>query len=193
MARDLSKEQRQELRDLFDNYDLNKDGLITLKELRLALLATGVDTTEAELYDLLRAIERHQDEPIEISFDDFLRMMAPRLHDIESEENLRHAFEAFNRMGLGYFTALDLHFVMNCFGVVISEEDAQILMTDMSPRGRRNNAVTLQEFLDYMMQWDDNEPGMSNKNFHISHLPYANKRATKMEMKMKMEKNKKNT
>lgn len=152
MALDLSKEQRQELRDVFDNYDLNKDGLITLKELRLALLATGMDTTEAELYDLLRAIERHQDEPIEINFDDFLRMMVPRLHDIESEENLRHAFEAFNRMGLGYFTALDLHFVMNCFGVVISEEDAQILMNDMSPRGRRNNTVTRQEFLDFMMK-----------------------------------------
>lgn len=150
MERDLSNAQREELRDLFDNHDLNHDGFITIKEFRLALMDTGVDTTEAELYDLLRAIDRHQDESIEISFNDFVRMMVPRLRDIESEENLRHAFEAFNRMGLGYFTALDLHFVMGCFGVKISEEDAQLLMTDMSPRGRRNNCVTLQEFLDYL-------------------------------------------
>jgi len=106
MSQYPSAEQLSELKELFEKFDLNEDGQISPMELRLLMRSAGVEPTEAELYDLIRTVGA--DANSQISFHEYLLFMAPLLRDIESEENLRHAFEAFNRHGYGFFDANDL-------------------------------------------------------------------------------------
>lgn len=148
MPLELTAQLQLELRELFDAYDQNHDGFISARDMRLAIADTGADTTEAELYDLLRAMNADYADH-GVSFDEFQRTIVPRLHDIESDENLRHAFDAFDRMGHGYFTAFDLRIVMGNYGVVIDKEDFDLLMSDLTCK-RGDNRVTLSEFLEYM-------------------------------------------
>lgn len=129
MPQNLSDEQLEELRDVFNKFDENGDGSISHKELRLMLRTVGMEPTEAELYDLIRMVDL--DANSMIGLNEFLQFMAPRFRDIESEENLQHAFEAFNRSGYGFFDAHDLRIVMGNFGELLTEQESVILLADM--------------------------------------------------------------
>ncbi|XP_034478831.1 calmodulin-A [Drosophila innubila] len=142
----LTSEQLEELRDVFEKFDANNDGFISHKELRLMLRTVGMEPTEAELYDLIRVVDL--DSNSMISFNEYLQFMAHRLRDIESEENLRLAFEAFNRTGYGFFDAHDLRIVMGNFGELLTEQDSAILLSDMDIKNEQR--IHLHEFLAYM-------------------------------------------
>jgi len=146
MPKYLSADQLSELKEVFDKFDLNKDGNICAKELRLMMRAVGVEPTEAELYDLIRTVDL--DENSRISFNEFLQFMAPRLRDVESEENLRHAFKAFNRTGYGFFDAHDLRIVMGNFGELLTDQECGILLSEMDFKNEQR--IHLKEFLAYM-------------------------------------------
>ncbi|KAM8711229.1 hypothetical protein ACLKA7_000379 [Drosophila subpalustris] len=146
MTKYLSTEQLEELRELFDKFDENKDGNISPKELRLMMRAVGMEPTEAELYDLIRVVDL--DANSVINFHEFLQFMTPRLCDIESEQNLRIAFNAFNRNGFGFFDAHDLRIVLANFGELITEKEASLLLADMDVKNEQR--IHFKEFLAYM-------------------------------------------
>ncbi len=69
---ELTEEQRQEVRDAFDLFDINKDGAIDYHELKVAMRALGFEVKKADVLKILK--DNDKDGRGLISFDDFNRV-----------------------------------------------------------------------------------------------------------------------
>jgi calmodulin len=74
----------------------------------------GQNPTEAELHDMIGEIDTQGNETIE--FPEFLTMMARKMQDPDSEEEIKEAFKVFDKDGTGYISAEELKHVMTNLG-----------------------------------------------------------------------------
>ena len=58
-----------------------------------------------------------------IDFPEFLTMMARKMKDTDSEEEIREAFRVFDKDGNGYISAAELRHVMTNLGEKLTDEE----------------------------------------------------------------------
>ena len=69
----ITDEQRKELQDIFDQFDKDKDGKISDKELKNAIVSMGQNPTDDEINEMMREVDLNQDGKID--FDEFCKLM----------------------------------------------------------------------------------------------------------------------
>ena len=99
MADQLTEEQIAEFREAFSLFDKDGDGTITTKELGTVMRSLGQNPTEAELADMINEVDA--DGNGSIDFPEFLTMMARKMKDTDSEEEILEAFKVFDKDGNG--------------------------------------------------------------------------------------------
>uniref|UniRef100_A0A8D0EI66 EF-hand domain-containing protein n=1 Tax=Strix occidentalis caurina TaxID=311401 RepID=A0A8D0EI66_STROC len=90
MAERLSEEKIAEFKEAFSLFDRDGDGCITTKELGTVMRSLGQNPTEAELQDMVGEVDA--DGSGTIDFPEFLSLMARKMRDTDSEEEIREAF-----------------------------------------------------------------------------------------------------
>lgn len=88
---------------------IDGDGSITTKELGTVMRSLGQNPTEAELQDMVNEIDADGDGTID--FPEFLTMMARKMKDTDSEEEIKEAFRVFDKDGNGFISAAELRHV----------------------------------------------------------------------------------
>ena len=75
-----------------------------------------------------------------IDFEEFLQMMAKKMQDTDSEEELREAFRVFDKDGNGYISAAELRHVMTNLGEKLTDDevDEMIKEADLDGDGMVN-------------------------------------------------------
>merc|ERR1711933_193744 len=75
-----------------------------------------------------------------IDFPEFLTMMARKMKDTDSEEEIREAFRVFDKDGNGFISAAELRHVMTNLGEKLTdeEEDEMIREADIDRDGQVN-------------------------------------------------------
>ena len=75
-----------------------------------------------------------------IDFEEFLLMMARKMKDTDSEEELREAFRVFDKDGNGFISAAELRHVMTNLGEKLTDEevDEMIKEADLDGDGMVN-------------------------------------------------------
>ena len=75
-----------------------------------------------------------------IDFPEFLTMMAKKMKDADSEEELREAFKVFDKDGNGFISAAELRHVMTNLGEKLTDEevDEMIREADLDGDGQVN-------------------------------------------------------
>ena len=75
-----------------------------------------------------------------IDFPEFLTMMAKKMKDTDSEEELREAFKVFDKDGNGFISAAELRHVMTNLGEKLTDEevDEMIREADLDGDGQVN-------------------------------------------------------
>lgn len=68
--RDLTDDQRQEIKEAFDVFDTDNDNYLDYHELKVAMRALGFDSKKPEVLQILRDHDRHGRRMI--SFEDFM-------------------------------------------------------------------------------------------------------------------------
>jgi calmodulin len=86
------------------------DGTITTKELGTVMRSLGQNPTEAELQDMINEVDADGNGTID--FPEFLTMMARKMRDTDSEEEIK----VFDKDGNGYISAAELRHVMTNLG-----------------------------------------------------------------------------
>uniref|UniRef100_A0A674BB74 Calmodulin n=1 Tax=Salmo trutta TaxID=8032 RepID=A0A674BB74_SALTR len=83
-------------KEAFSLFDKDGDGTITTKELGTVMRSLGQNPTEAELQDMINEVDADGNGTID--FPEFLTMMARKMKDTDSEEEIREAFRVFDKV-----------------------------------------------------------------------------------------------
>mmetsp|Transcript_97726 Transcript_97726/g.203928 ORF Transcript_97726/g.203928 Transcript_97726/m.203928 type:complete len:148 (+) Transcript_97726:106-549(+) len=145
MADTLIEEQIAEFKETFDAFDEDEDQKLSRKELGKLLNSLGQNPTEEDLTNMMADAEGEE----RIDFPDFLSLMARKMKDTDTEEELIEAFKVFDRDGDGFITAGELRDSMTHLGEGLShiEVDEMIKEADLDGDGQ----INYDEFVKMMM------------------------------------------
>ena len=80
-----------------------------------------------------------------ISFDEFLALMARKMRDTDSDEEMVEAFKVFDRDQNGLIQKDELKKVMEILGEQVTNEEIEEMMIIADPDG--DNAISYEKFL----------------------------------------------
>lgn len=147
MTKALTEEELDELKEAFNNYDLNNDGVISTMELGIVLRQIGQNPTEAEILEMIKDLDK--DENSAIDFDAFCTVMSDKMMDNDGEQGIRDAFRVFDVDGNGFITATELCHVSAHLGETLSLEEANEMILSAKPDGSRQ--MSCDDFINFMI------------------------------------------
>jgi len=80
----------------------------------------GQNPTEAELQDMVNEVDADGNGTID--FPEFLTMMARKMKDTDSAEEIKEAFKVFDKDGNGLISATELRHIMTNLGEKLTDE-----------------------------------------------------------------------
>ena len=140
----ISEEKLAELRDAFQVFDQDNDGIITIIELG-NILRKFVTITQQNLKDMISDIDLDGSESI--NFKEFLDLMCTITKE-DKEEEMLDLFRIYDRNSKGYITREDLKIIMGHLEEKIMDEELDELMKDYDLEG--NGQLNFEEFKDLM-------------------------------------------
>ncbi|KAF2020672.1 EF-hand [Aaosphaeria arxii CBS 175.79] len=163
---ELSEEQREEIVEAFNLFDLDKDQFIDYHELKVAMRALGFDLPKQEILSILHthgvqstapsaptnskakqaAQQAYQAPPrLLLSFQAFQTLMAQRILSRDPTEEIIRAFELFDEGGKGKITLQDLQRVARELGENLREDEMQAMIEEFDMDG--DAAISKDEFI----------------------------------------------
>ena len=143
----ISDEQRKELQDVFDQFDKDKDGKISGKELQNAMISMGQNPTEEEINEMMNEVDLNRDGKID--FDEFMILMSKSSPDTQTEDEVINAFRVFDKEGNGLISSVELKHIMMSIGDKMPEEEADEMVNEADID--EDGMINYEEFVRMMM------------------------------------------
>ena len=131
----------------------------------------GQNPTEAELMDMIQEVSSKvlqdiinhlscsdvrvfvfqidADNSGSIDFPEFLTMMARKMKDTDSEEEILEAFKVFDKDGNGFISAAELRHIMTNLGEKLTDEEVDEMIREADIDG--DGQINYEEFVKMMM------------------------------------------
>lgn len=138
----LSEEQEDEIREVFDLFDVAENGTVARKELKLMMRALGVEARK----ETLARLQAGKTGPLE--FDEFLGLMTQILNEKEIQEEMMKVFNLFDADGSGKITFANLKAVAERLSENVSDEELHEMIKEADTD--RDGAVNAAEFVRIM-------------------------------------------
>ncbi|XP_068663741.1 probable calcium-binding protein CML10 [Aristolochia californica] len=135
-----------DLRHVFDKFDANGDGKISLSELDAMLRCLGCQGTPDEAEAMMQAADLDGDGFI--SLDEFISVNKSETDSVKCMEDLRNAFTVFDRDKNGVITAEELYHVLRSMGEKTSLAECKSMIKGIDKNG--DGAVNFEEFIQMM-------------------------------------------
>lgn len=146
----LTEENVEEYKEAFMLFDKDEDGVISFTELGVIMKSLGQRPTENELEALVSAVI-HKDRD-QIEFNEFLRLMAKNMAEIDTERNLKEAFRVFDKDDDGYLLVGELRRVMTSLGEKMSSEEVDDMIREADKNG--DGKINYAEFVHALKNGD---------------------------------------
>jgi len=104
----------------------------------------GQNPTEAELQDMINEVDADGNGTID--FPEFLTMMARKMKDTDSAEEIKEAFKVFDKDGNGYISAAELRHIMTNLGEKLTDEEVDEMIREADVDG--DGQINYDEFVD---------------------------------------------
>ncbi|KAI1877917.1 uncharacterized protein JN550_000099 [Neoarthrinium moseri] len=137
MARELSPEEIQVFKDLFDSYDPDKDGSITVEEFaKVMSSAPGKQPTQAEVEQIIKEVDLDGDGTI--NFNEFITMMTGQPYPPKDEEDAEYskAWKEYEPSLNGSITASQFRQLMNGLGDPVTDVEVEQLLNNVDGEGK---------------------------------------------------------
>ncbi|ODN73667.1 hypothetical protein L202_07214 [Cryptococcus amylolentus CBS 6039] len=144
--RALTEDQRGEIREAFDLFDVDKDGAIDYHEFKVAMRALGFDVKKGEVMKLLKEFGG---EDGLMDFGGFERIMTEKILSRNPEHELRRAFELFDDDRSGKISLKNLRRVAKELGETLGEDELQAMIDEFDLD--QDGEINLEEFLAIML------------------------------------------
>ncbi|XP_077957306.1 calcium-binding protein 2 isoform X1 [Gasterosteus aculeatus] len=146
--RELRPEELDELREAFVEFDRNKKGYISHRDLGECMRTMGYMPTEMELIELSQQICGGK-----LDFEDFVELMGPKMlaetADMIGVKELRDAFKEFDSNGDGQISLTELREAMKkLMGEQVTNREINEILRDVDLNG--DGLVDFEEFVRMM-------------------------------------------
>ena len=124
----LVDERNKEFKEIFELFDVDKDGKLSRKELNSILKSLGQDLVEDN--------PEFEDDEINTnlySFNDFTFIMNNRAKDCDIENELLSVFLKYDTEKKGFISGSDFIMIMEIIGSRFSQEEIKELVIELDP------------------------------------------------------------
>ncbi|KNE65459.1 hypothetical protein AMAG_11082 [Allomyces macrogynus ATCC 38327] len=142
----LTDDQRAEVREAFELFDTDKDGILDYHEVKVAMRALGFDVKKAEVLKLLR--DAGGNGAMTLAYADFVAIMTEKLLARDPRDELRKAFALFDGDRRGKITVRDLRRVAKEVGEPLDDDELQCMIDEFDLDG--DGEIDENEFLSIM-------------------------------------------
>eukprot|EP00928_Gymnodinium_smaydae_P090485 TRINITY_DN74279_c0_g1_i1.p1 TRINITY_DN74279_c0_g1~~TRINITY_DN74279_c0_g1_i1.p1 ORF type:complete len:150 (-),score=52.92 TRINITY_DN74279_c0_g1_i1:65-514(-) len=147
MADQLTEEEISEFKEAFSLFDKDKSGNISASELGQVMKQLGQSATQAEVKAMVDEIDA--DGSGEIDFPEFLSLMARKMKDTSTEEEIIEAFRVFDKDHTGYIARPEFRKVLLEYGEKLTDAEADEIEKDADPDG--DGKINYEELVKMMM------------------------------------------
>ncbi|KAI8503147.1 centrin-3 [Branchiostoma floridae] len=131
--RELTEEQKQEIKEAFELFDTDKDHAIDYHELKVAMRALGFDVKKADVLKILRDYDREATG--KISYEDFSEVMTDMMLDRDPREEVMKAFRLFDDDDSGKISLRNLRRVARELGENMTDEELRAMIDEFDKDG----------------------------------------------------------
>jgi calmodulin len=118
----------KECKIVFDMFDKDKDGLISINKLGDIMRILGAAPSKIELDNLIYNLESNNNNLI--SFDNFLILLKNKLENQYSEEDIINEFRKLDKNGNGKISESDLRNLMSKYENPLSNEEIEEIIKE---------------------------------------------------------------
>jgi calmodulin len=147
----IPKEVLSEYREIFDSYDINKNGKIERKEMKIILKKIGKNGTQEEIDEIWRAMNKI-DSDSTISFDDFIEFINRfnLTKNSMSTDDIINAFQIFDRNHDGTISINEFKHILMDLGQKLSEKEVEEIIQDID--FNEDGKLNYREFVEFWQQ-----------------------------------------
>ena len=137
------KEYLQAYKEAFDLIDVNKDGEITMDELKKFFFGLGEKLTDSDIQDMINEADFEGNGTI--TFESFVKLLDGKLRSEEVQEEIIETFKKFDVDNNGLIGPEDIYNLLHSFNqdITIGEAEDMIKNVDIDDDGM----VNYQEFV----------------------------------------------
>ncbi|XP_048874826.1 centrin-3 isoform X2 [Brienomyrus brachyistius] len=144
--RELTEEQKQEIKEAFELFDTDKDKEIDYHELKVAMRALGFDVKKSDVLKILKDYDREGSG--KITFDDFNEVVTEKMLERDPQEEIMKAFKLFDDDDSGKISLRNLRRVARELGENISDEELRAMIDEFDTDG--DGEINQEEFISIM-------------------------------------------
>ncbi|KAI5969675.1 CDC31 [Candida margitis] len=125
---ELLDEQKLEIREAFELFDMNGDGCLDYHETKVAFKALGFELTKRQVLDIIR--EYDTDDTHLITYDNFFKTVGEMILKRDPLDEIRRAFKLFDIDGTGKISVRNLRKISKDLGENLSDEELQAMIDE---------------------------------------------------------------
>ncbi|KAL2542714.1 putative calcium-binding protein CML16 [Abeliophyllum distichum] len=144
----LQSDQLTQLKEIFDRFDMDRDGSLTQLEMAALLRSLGLKPSGDQIHVLLANMDSNGNGSIE--FDELVDAISPDMNEevLINQEQLMSVFRSFDRDGNGYITAAELAGQMAKMGHPLTYRELTEMMQEADTNG--DGVISFNEFANIM-------------------------------------------
>ncbi|KAI5948910.1 CDC31 [Candida theae] len=128
LKQELLEEQKLEIREAFQLFDMNGDGSLDYHETKVAFKALGFELSKRQVLDIIR--EYDTDDTNLITYDNFYKTVGEMILKRDPLDEIRRAFKLFDIDGTGKISVRNLRKISKDLGENLSDEELQAMIDE---------------------------------------------------------------
>ena len=149
----IDDDNMEELKEAFTLFDTNHSGAIDARELKAAMRALGLEVTKAQCSAMFREVDK--DPETDLDFNDFCKIMAPRLKKADTRDEVMKVYMLFDADKQGFITHRELRKMADDCGETLTDAELHEMIAEADRTG--DGKITFDEFF-RVMKKNSNDP-----------------------------------
>merc|ERR1712054_262287 len=144
--KNLTAEQKAELREAFDLFDTDGSGAVDFTELHTAMKALGFEPKKEEINKMVKEMDKDGDATVD--FEEFCIMMAEKMNQKDGKDEMLKGFKMFDDDNTGKISMKNFKRVAKELGETLSDAELGEILGEADTDG--DGEINESEFLEVM-------------------------------------------